>query len=401
MQVSVRHWDGIVLPLGISFFTFTQIAYLIDLRQGEADPQDFVSYALFVTFFPHLIAGPILHHKEMMPQFSAERKFHLDWNDFAVGLSWFILGLGKKVIIADRIAPFADKTFAAPYHLGFAAAWVGVLNYSMQLYFDFSGYSDMAVGLARMFSIRFPYNFNSPYKATSIIDFWARWHMTLTRYLTLYLYNPVALAVNRRRLAAGKPVSKKASRTFGGFAVMIALPTIFTMFLAGIWHGAGLQFIIFGLLHAVYLTANHAWRLMRKKPASAPRLWFSAPLGLLLTYFAVVVAQVFFRADSTRDAMALVAGMFGLHGMGAHAGLSVKSLSVLALFPVVWFLPNVQQLMADADPGHSPIAAGLSAGIANALAWRPNWAWCTALACTLLVVLAYISYSTSFLYFQF
>jgi D-alanyl-lipoteichoic acid acyltransferase DltB (MBOAT superfamily) len=401
MQVSNRHWDGIVLPLGISFFTFTQIAYLIDLRQGEAEPQGFVSYALFVTFFPHLIAGPILHHKEMMPQFSALRKYRLDWNDFAVGLSWFILGLGKKVVIADRIAPFADAAFASPHGLGMAAAWTGVLNYSMQLYFDFSGYSDMAVGLARMFSIRFPYNFNSPYKATNIIDFWARWHMTLTRYLTLYLYNPVALAVSRRRLAAGKPVSKKASRTLAGFAAMIALPTFFTMFLAGVWHGAGLQFIIFGMLHGFYLTVNHAWRLLRNKPGNEIRKWYSAPLGVFATYLAVVVAQVFFRADSTRDALALLAGMFGLHGLGSHAGVTLKSLSVLALFPFCWLLPNIQQLMGDAEANTAPIATQLSAGIASALRWRPNWAWCSALACTLLAVLAYISYSTSFLYFQF
>jgi D-alanyl-lipoteichoic acid acyltransferase DltB (MBOAT superfamily) len=395
MQVTVHNWHQIVLPLGISFFTFTQIGYLVDLRQGEAEPQGILGYALFVTFFPHLIAGPILHHKEMMPQFAATRRFRLDWNDFAVGLSWFILGLAKKVVIADRIAPYADQTFAAPHGLGFAAAWIGVLNYSMQLYFDFSGYSDMAVGLARMFSIRFPYNFNSPYKAANIIDFWARWHMTLTRYLTLYLYNPLALSVSRRRLAAGKPASKKASRTFAGFLAMIAWPTFFTMFLAGIWHGAGLQFLIFGMLHGVYLTVNHAWRLFRNKPASAPRAWYAMPGSVLLTYIAVIVAQVFFRADSTRGALALLAGMAGLHGGFHPGGTSAKSLAVFALFPFVWLLPNIQQLMGEAE------AHGAALRIANALRWRPSLVWCTALACTLIAVLFYISDTTSFLYFQF
>ena len=419
MQVTTTNWRQIVLPLGISFFTFTQIAYLVDLRQGEADPQDFVSYALFVTFFPHLIAGPILHHKEMMPQF-AEREKRLNWDDVAMGLSWFILGLAKKVIIADRIAPFADSAFAHPHQLGVWGAWIGVLNYSMQLYFDFSGYSDMAVGLARMFSIRFPYNFNSPYKSANIIDFWARWHMTLTRYITLYLYNPVALAVSRRRLRMGKPVSKKASRTLAGFAGMVALPTFFTLFLAGVWHGAGSQFIIFGLLHGCYLTANHAWRLWRPKPAQEPRKWYSAPLGMALTYLAVLVAQVFFRADSTGDALSLLAGMSGLHGMQmpaqiashlhiaasesarAAAEFSAKSLAVFLLFPICWLLPNVQEIMGDTHPGDE-ISRGAPLGerIAHAIQWRPNWAWCAALACTLLVVLAYISYSTSFLYFQF
>jgi alginate O-acetyltransferase complex protein AlgI len=421
MQFTQREWPHIILPLGISFFTFTQIAYLVDLRQGEAEKQDFISYALFVTFFPHLIAGPILHHKEMMPQFAAEKRYRLDWHDFATGLSWFVLGLAKKVVIADRIAPFADAAFAAPHGLGMWSAWIGVLNYSMQLYFDFSGYSDMAVGLARMFSIRFPYNFNSPYKATNIIDFWARWHMTLTRYLTLYLYNPVALAVSRRRLARGLPVSKKASRTAAGFVTMIAFPTCFTMFLAGVWHGAGLQFVIFGLLHAVYLSVNHGWRLWQNKPATAPRRWYSAPLGLALTYLCVVVSQVFFRADSTRDALALLAGMVGLHGMGLPTGIaahlhlngsavrdavSAKALAVLALFPFCWLLPNIQELLGQVTPGHFDFGGAISARVAAALAWRPDVGarlagWGVALAGTLLAVLYYISYSTSFLYFQF
>ena len=419
MQFTQREWPHIILPLGISFFTFTQIAYLVDLRQGEAEKQDFISYALFVTFFPHLIAGPILHHKEMMPQFSAEKRYRLDWHDFATGLSWFVLGMAKKVVIADRIAPFADAAFAAPHGLGMWNAWIGVLNYSMQLYFDFSGYSDMAVGLARMFSIRFPYNFNSPYKATNIIDFWARWHMTLTRYLTLYLYNPVALAVSRRRLARGLPVSKKASRTTAGFVTMIAAPTCFTMFLAGVWHGAGLQFIIFGMLHAVYLTVNHAWRLWQNKPASEPRKWWSAPLGVALTYLCVVVAQVFFRADSTRDALALLAGMSGMHGLGLPAGLaahlhvsgistaeSAKALFVLLLFPFCWLLPNVQELLGQSEPSRFVFGGAFSARIAHALGWRPDVgarlaAWGVALAGALITVLYYISYSTSFLYFQF
>jgi len=419
MQFTQQQWQHIILPLGISFFTFTQIAYLVDLRQGEAEKQDFLSYALFVTFFPHLIAGPILHHKEMMPQFAGNKRYRLDWGDLATGMSWFVLGLAKKVVIADRIAPFADAAFAAPHGLGMWSAWIGVLNYSMQLYFDFSGYSDMAVGLARMFSIRFPYNFNSPYKATNIIDFWARWHMTLTRYLTLYLYNPVALAVSRRRMARGLPVSKKASRTPGGFAMMIALPTCFTMFLAGVWHGAGLQFIIFGMLHAVYLSVNHGWRLWQNKPASAPRKWWSASLGLALTYVCVVVAQVFFRADSTRDALALLAGMFGMHGLGMPAGLAVhlhvqsgpgavsaKALAVLALFPFCWLLPNVQELLGQAEVGRFEIGGGMTARIANALLWRPQVgrrlaAWGVAMAACLIAVLYYISYSTSFLYFQF
>ena len=214
---------AVLLPLGISFFTFTQISYLVDLAQGQAERQDFLSYLLFVTFFPHLIAGPILHHKEMMPQFGRVRpedeaknldqaltpvppshRFALKASDVSLGMTWFLMGLAKKVLIADQLSGIADTAFNSAGTLTAFSAYTGVIVYSMQLYFDFSGYSDMALGLARMFSIRFPLNFDSPYKATSVTEYWQRWHMTLTRYITLYLYNPLLLAVQRRRMAGGK-----------------------------------------------------------------------------------------------------------------------------------------------------------------------------------------------------
>ena len=185
------HPHPILLPLGISFFTFTQISYLVDLAQGQAQRQDFLSYLLFVTFFPHLIAGPILHHKEMMPQFQKSNSFMLHSADVSLGLTWFLLGLAKKVLIADNLMGFADTTFNHAGSLTSASAITGLIAYTMQLYFDFSGYSDMAIGLARIFSIQFPLNFDSPYKSTSVTEFWQRWHITLTRYITLYLYNPI------------------------------------------------------------------------------------------------------------------------------------------------------------------------------------------------------------------
>ena len=304
---SPLRWDGVVLPLGISFFTFTQIAYLVDLEQGSAQQQDFDSYLLFVTFFPHLIAGPILHHAEIMPQFQKERDFRLRADDFAVGLAWFMMGLFKKVLLADKFAPDADAAFLHTPDLHLGAAWAGVLSYALQLYFDFSGYSDMAIGLSRMFSIELPLNFSSPYKAASIIDFWQRWHMTLTRYINTYLYNPVSVWINRRRIKQGKKITKKAMATPGGFASLIALPTTISLFLAGIWHGAGKQFVVFGLLHALYLSANHGYRAWR---AVHPRLRPLAPAaarlgrlgGVLLTFAAVLLAQVFFRAAGVHDA---------------------------------------------------------------------------------------------------
>jgi alginate O-acetyltransferase complex protein AlgI len=391
-------FSNVVLPLGISFFTFTQIAYLIDLSQETAEPQDFTGYVLFVTFFPHLIAGPILHHREIMPQFGKDRDFGIRWHDLALGASWFSLGLAKKVLIADRFAPHADAAFAHTGSLTLTGAWIGVLNYALQLYFDFSGYSDMAIGLARMFSIQFPYNFDSPYKARCIIDFWSRWHMTLTRYLTLYLYNPLAMWVNRRRAARGLPNSRKAQRTAGGFAGLVAFPTIATMFLAGVWHGAGLQFIIFGLLHGSYLTINHAWRIWRREGSMLSRLVARPAVSVGLTFVAVLIAQVFFRAGSTHDALEVLAGLAGLRGSGFDQLSRLPPHAFLFVFalPVIWHFPNTQEILGQV----SAVRANIFGSSAWPM-WRPNWVWACSLGSMLVAVLWYMTDTSSFLYFQF
>lgn len=395
---------GVLLPLGISFFTFTQIAYLIDLRQGAAEPQDLPEYLLFVTFFPHLIAGPILHHSEIMPQFRENRRYRLRADDMSVGLSWFIMGLFKKVIIADTLAPFADTAFADPHALGLLPAWIGVLSYTIQLYFDFSGYSDMAIGLARMVSIRFPMNFASPYKAANIIDFWSRWHMTLTRYVTVYLYNPMSLWVNRRRVAKGKKVSRKGSATLEGFTSMVAFPTMVAMLLIGVWHGAGTQFLLFGLFHGVYLTVNHAWRIFRRKPAVPPaalRVRINHAASVLLTIFCVIVGQVLFRADSTPGAFTMLASLAGRGGWGAGAlgELHKPMLLLPPLFAAVWLLPNTQQILArfGSDAGTVPQEGILG----RALLWRPVMGWALTMAAALIVCLAFMEDTSRFLYFQF
>ena len=210
----------------------------------------------------------------------------------ALGLTWFTMGMFKKVIIADQIAPVADAFFAHPHGANAASAWLGVLTYSLQLYFDFSGYSDMAVGIARMFSLRFPLNFNSPYKASSIIDYWQRWHMTLTRFIMDYIYAPIQFHISRSRLDKGKKVSKKATATLEGFTQMVAIPTLITMFLVGIWHGAGKQFLFFGLLHGIYITINHAWRIF--VPAGSPlKKIVNGPFSVALTYLASLTGAVF------------------------------------------------------------------------------------------------------------
>jgi D-alanyl-lipoteichoic acid acyltransferase DltB (MBOAT superfamily) len=366
---------GILLPLGISFFTFTQIGYLIDCKSGIVREGRLLDYALFVTFFPHLIAGPILHHREMMPQFKDEATYRFNNENLAVGLTIFVIGLAKKVLIADPLAPISNLGFLHAEHLGIAASWTTVLAYSMQLYFDFSGYSDMAIGLARMFGFRFPMNFNSPYKAQNIIDFWQRWHMTLTRYLTLFLYNPISIAVTRRRVAAGKPVAAKGAATLLGFLAMVAFPTFVTMSLAGIWHGAGVNYVIFGLLHAFYLITNHAWRIVkaRFRPKGQPHVasWTGIVVSVLVTYLAVLVAQVFFRAHTFDDAIGMLSGLVGLHGfvdvvpsvLGerdafrlAEAILNPKNWIMLAFcFAIVFFAPNSGEILAAYNPTLEPV----------------------------------------------
>ncbi len=398
---TTHSWEQVVLPLGISFFTFTQIGYLIDLQEGQAEPQDLIGYTLFVTFFPHLIAGPILHHREMMPQFSRTRRFSLAWNDFSIGLTWFVLGLCKKVLLADRIAPVANFAFAHTHSLSWFDAWVGALAYVIQLYFDFSGYSDMAIGLARMFGIRFPLNFNSPYKAPDIINYWQRWHMTLTRYLTMYLYNPISLNINRRRMAAGKKTSKKAVATLPGFLSMIATPTLTTMFLAGIWHGAGLTFLIFGVLHGFYLTVNHAWRIFQSPSGVLTRLLAFRPLSILVTFVCVVISEVFFRATNTADAFALLAAMFGIPVSSAapsrvHGYGTADLLFLGALLIVVQTFPNTQEILGQVEPAH-----GSETLRVPDVRWRPTLVWSAALGCLLVLVFAYMTNSSAFLYFQF
>ena len=287
------------LPLGISFFTFTQIAFLVDVYQRKAADLNPLRYGLFVTYYPHLIAGPILHHREMMPQFQRPDIFSFNPARLADGSVYFMLGLFKKTVLADQFARYANPAFnaAATHDLSFFASWGAALAYTLQLYFDFSGYSDMAIGLALMIGVQLPLNFHSPYKARNIADFWRRWHMTLSRFLRDYLYIP--LGGNRR----------------GPFRRYLNLAL--TMLLGGIWHGAGWTFVLWGALHGAYLVAHGLWRaaLERVAPVWAaqgvPGLrWLAWPL----TFLAVVVAWVIFRAADLASAASMLRGMAGLNG---------------------------------------------------------------------------------------
>lgn len=316
----------LVLPLGISFITFQKIAFLVDVHGGRVGKFSLRDYFLFVLFFPQLIAGPIVHYTEVMPQFrQASCRFRS--SEVAQGLTLFIFGLFKKVVLADGISPHVSELFrhaASGTALSLVPAWMVAVGYTLQLYFDFCGYSDMALGLARLFGIRLPANFDSPLRATSIIDFWRRWHITLTRFLTAYIYNPLTLTLTRRRIASGKPVSGGAGFALGPFLVMVAFPTLLVMLVSGVWHGAGIKFAIWGLLHGIYLCLNHAWRAL-----PVVRRWRSGeryhvimrPVGFVLTLLSVVVAMVFFGAPSTSTALHVLAGMAGVNGLELPAAM--------------------------------------------------------------------------------
>jgi D-alanyl-lipoteichoic acid acyltransferase DltB (MBOAT superfamily) len=327
---------GVVLPLGISFFTFTQIAYLVDVWAGKVVERNPIHYALFVTYFPHLIAGPVLHHAEMMPQFRLAEIYRPRLRSFTIGLAFLLLGLVKKVLVADSVAPVANMVFGHDpgTTLAASAAWIGVVAYTLQIYFDFSGYSDMAVGLSLLIGVRLPYNFNSPYQAWNITEFWRRWHMTLSRFLRDYLYVP--LGGNRQGRA----------RRY--------INLMLTMLLGGLWHGASWTFVLWGGLHGAYLVVNHFWTWLRERMgiarATGPRHWLGRAAGVALTMLCVMVGWVYFRATELETANGIVASMFGLNPGGARieslAGYSQGVLPWLAGFSALaLFARNSQHLI--------------------------------------------------------
>ena len=387
---------NIVLPLGISFFTFQQIAYLVDVMRGARVERDIVSYTLFVSFFPHLIAGPLVHHAEMIPQFKRGRTGRSAVLA-ARGLAIFAAGLFKKVVIADNLAQFVSPVFA---HLDAGGgvttpwAWLATLSYSLQIYFDFSGYSDMAVGLALLFGIRLPVNFRSPYQSLSIVEFWRRWHITLSRFLRDYLYIPLGgnrLGEQRRYIN-----------------LMV------TMLLGGLWHGAGWTFLVWGGLHGVYLSINHLWREWRGGDARASANGLAAKgFSWTITFFAVVIAWVFFRARTMAGAWQMLGSLFGLEaGSSAYAPpgilrlmdlpilvgearlLSIGGGAVALALAIALFMPNVPQLFGYREYRRAPEPAGR-------LRWRPNAAWALVTALAVAISLFGMWQRLEFLYFQF
>ena len=387
---STVRWPAGELPLGISFFTFTQIAFLVDVYQRKAADFSPVRYGLFVTYFPHLIAGPILHHREMMPQFERADIFRFSAARLSDGMVMFILGLFKKTVLADAFGGYASPAFAAAgtHALSLFESWGAALSYTLQIYFDFSGYSDMAIGLALMIGIHLPMNFRSPYKARNIAEFWRRWHMTLSRFLRDYLYIP--LGGNREGLA------RRQSN------LMI------TMLLGGLWHGAGWTFVIWGGLHGLYLVLFHTWRVgvERWGPGNGPAwLAATAPFSWLATFLAVVIAWVFFRAADLPTAVSMLRGMAGQHG----AQLPEQIIALVpALSHVADGVGKVNYLADGSVMGFVEMVLMLGLGMAIVVLaptlpeLRPRLRYLLVVPCAALALQRVVYGSSSeFLYFQF
>jgi D-alanyl-lipoteichoic acid acyltransferase DltB (MBOAT superfamily) len=385
------------LPLGISFFTFQQIVFLVDAYRHHRLRTGPLRYATGVAFFPHLLAGPIVRYSQLMPQFSRRRILRPDAMLIAQGVTVFAIGLVKKVIVADSVAQFVPVPFgaaAAGHHLTLVEAWAAALSYTFQIYFDFSGYSDMAIGLALLFGIRLPINFDSPYKAAGIIDFWRRWHITLSAFLRDYVYIP---------LGGGREGTARRYRNL-----------MITMVLGGLWHGAAWTFVAWGALHGIYLLINHGWRAIGLRPPR-PLVWSTPRAARGVTFLAVVVAWVLFRAPSMEaaiDIMRAMAGGYGLAlprswiaplaarlGVAVPAWLGVGGMGTLGGTPqlawlamaaaIVWGLPNTQQWMAW-WPGAPP-----------SLRWRPAPRWALVTAALLVLGILGLTRASAFIYFNF
>jgi alginate O-acetyltransferase complex protein AlgI len=374
----------VVLPIGISFYSFTQIAFLADTYQGKVGEARVVHYGLFVTYFPHLVAGPVLHHAQMMPQFADPSVYRPRMAHLVAGLAIFAIGLFKKVVAADGIAPYADAVFKpvdGGAWAGTEEAWLGALAYTLQLYFDFSGYSDMAIGLSWMFNIRLPFNFDSPYKALNISDFWRRWHISLSTFLRDYLYVP--LGGNRK----GKV------RRYVNLGL--------TMLLGGLWHGASWSFVLWGALHGLYLMVNHGFRAMMPaavlQALDASRAWRLA--AWTMTMLAVVVAWVFFRAETLPGAWRMVQGMVAL-APAAEAGVLFGNAGLA--MPVGWLWCAVLGAAAVVLPNSNAIGNWLIERLRAGVPWARVLGGAALAACLLLVLLNTARDAVSaFIYFNF
>jgi D-alanyl-lipoteichoic acid acyltransferase DltB (MBOAT superfamily) len=401
---SLEHLNGLILPLGISFYTFEQISYLVGVATAKGKHYNFPRFLLFVTFFPHLIAGPILNADELIPQFR-QLNYHINPRSLALGFTVFAIGLFKKTVIADSVSGYATPVFTAADNgdpISFFLAWQAAIAYTLQLYFDFSAYSDMAIGISKLFNIKLPMNFFSPYKAISVGDFWRRWHISLSRFLRDYLYIPLG-------------GSRKGDlRRYANLLV--------TMLLGGLWHGANWTFVIWGILHGTYLCIDHAWREFLKQRGLKLTAWPHQVAAWALTFLGVVVSWVLFRAETLNGAGQVLRGMFGFSGfvlpesLATHLGFlsrfgvvfgeienygGVKGAAgLLLVLGIALLLPNVYQFMAKESVALDVYRHLVSQQTAW-WTWQPKLRYALLTAVIFTVGLSFANRVSEFLYFQF
>jgi alginate O-acetyltransferase complex protein AlgI len=399
---------SVIYPVGLSFYTFIQIGFLIDAYVGRVKRLTFLRFALFGTFFPYVTAGPIVRQSEILDQLDTPVRDRTGSTQVVVGLTMFAMGLFKKAVLADSMAPYVNTLFAAAAGhtaIGIANAWMGAVGYTLQLYFDFSGYTDMAIGLGYMLGLRLPLNFNSPLKATSVVDFWRRWHMTMTRFFTDYLYTPLAMSMMRRaaRRRYSEPVRVLA---------VLCLPIVVTFVMVGLWHGAGWGFIIWGVVQGVGLALNLAWREAQPK-LGLPRI--PSLVGWTATMVLLVVSLVFFRAGSVSDAWYVLRSMVGA-GQGAAPGVAqfygtATVFGALTVVPaLIWvailagsallFPSNTQQILGQQKVALPTMFSPESTPWTR-LVWRPNLRWAAAMAAVGVFGLGFVGGPSPFLYYHF
>ncbi|WP_296596750.1 MBOAT family O-acyltransferase [Phenylobacterium sp.] len=403
------HLAKIVLPLAISFFTFQKIAFLFDLYRGRIQLGSVGDYVAFVLFFPQLIAGPIVHYSELEPQLKTPPRLNAATRNILIGLTIFGIGLFKKTVLADTFALYSSPVFNASadgVSPTFTGGWMAAVTYTLQIYFDFSGYSDMAIGLARMFGVLLPLNFHSPLRATNIADFWRRWHMTLSRFVQSYIFQPIQVPM--ARFAAEHTKSR-----LGNFGVAVAIPTFVSMVIIGVWHGAGWNFLIFGALQGSYMCLNELWTFLRRKKRKkgAVRPFYQTAFAHFLTVASFVVSSVPFRAKDVAVTMDFYGAMFPIAGLRAHGfdwvgAVPFGAAGVLAAMAVGWaiiaFLPNTQQFMTRITPALEWEKWGKVDPPPVKLAWKPTVGFVALTSVFLFLGIAFIMRGTTeFIYFNF
>ncbi len=405
------HFSGVAAktPIGLSFYTFIQIGFLLYVYVGQSERPTLLRYALFGTFFPYVTAGPIVRPDEVFGQLENPDRDRTTSTRLVVGATMFTMGLFKKAVLADNIAPYAGTLFTtASGHeaIGAGNAWLGMLAFTLQLYFDFSGYTDMALGIGYMLGIRLPPNFNSPLRATNIIDFWRRWHITMTRFFTDYVYTPLAAKLMRRSMKRGYSAAMRA-------LVVLCVPVVVTFLLVGLWHGAGWGFVIWGAIQGIAMAVNLIWRELATAYHRLPRI--PSPVGWVLTMVTFVSSLTFFQAPNTSTAWTLLRAMYGLGPAGVPIGDfygRTNLFDIVTIVPaVLWvvlllaialvFPRNSQQMLERYEVALPSLAEAAQGKVWLALTWRPSVRWALVMGAAAATALVFAGGPSPFLYYRF